>query len=573
MKRLFLLVVALLLVGAILPAAAQSTPDLEALAAYYPQNTALYAAFRTDDAFIDELDAIRAHLEAVLPAGAMDDTTFREMLDAFAGQAGSGDTFDSAVRSWLGDSASFGALSIDMLVNRQDEGPFMIVVSITDRAEAQAYFAGIAPADRMVVDEQEGYTLITPTGQSEPAAVYIDDQVLILTNKPETLPLRGTPSPSLMDNAQFQSALAALPEPSYALLSYVDYHALMEANLSEMQDSASMSASVGMSMDMLEPMLDIIGGMGFGLTVLDGHSLTADIGLGVDMSAMGDLAVDISAFAPFDPAFAEHLPAGTQMVMQSTNLAASVEQAFANIALAAEMAPAQSGQQPGPEEMLAGMNLAFRSMTGMELDDAILSWMTGQYAVGLTFDFEGLFQAGPEDMARLLQFAFIAENTNGEGAQALVAGLQEGLTQLAAMDRSGSVTISEETIGGAPAILISATSRGMRDPFELVIGGNESVFVIGTPAMARQALAPDGGLNSDAGYQEAAALALPGSPVLFYGSGDFLNAFIELGMLGRAMYSDAPELEVGPIFSSLGMSAVYDDVTVTTRMAVSLASQ
>ncbi|MBL8147672.1 MAG: DUF3352 domain-containing protein [Anaerolineae bacterium] len=573
MKRLVLLIVALLLVGAILPVAAQSTPDLVALAAYYPQNTALYAAFRTDDAFVDEMDAMRAHIEAVLPAGAMDGTTLREALDAMAGQASSGETFDAAVRSWLGDSASFGALSMETLVEKDDDGPFLIAISITDRAAAQAFFERIAPADQLVIDEQAGYTLITPANPDESAAVYLDDQVLILTNKPEALPIGGMPSPSLVDNAQFQSALAALPEPSYGLLGYVDYHAMVEASLSEMRDSAAMSASMGMNMAMLEPMLDAIGGMGLGLTVLDGRSLTADISLGMDMSAMGDMAVDMTAFAPFDPAFAEHLPAGTQLAMQGTDLAASIEQGLANMARMAETVPEQSGRQGSPEEVLAGLNLAFRGMTGMELDDAVLSWMTGQYAFGFSFDFDALLQAGPEDMARLMQFAFIAENTTGEGAQALVAGLQEGLAQLATLDRSGGITISEETIGGAPAILISVTSRGMRDPFEIVIGGNESVFVIGTPDMARQALSPDGGLNGDAGYQEAAALALTNSPVLLYGSGDMLNAIIELGMLGRSAYSGSQELEVGPIFSSLGMSAVYNDVTVSTRMALTLASQ
>lgn len=569
MKRLVFLVLALLLLGVILPAAAQSSPDLEALAAYYPQTTPLYVSFRTDDALIDELDAVRAHFAAALPAGAMDDTTLREALDNFGPLTGDNGTFSAAVRPWLGDMAAFGALSLDSLMGKSG-GPFVITISITDRAQAQAFFENLAPADAMQIDETGAYTLMSPTNSNEPAAVYIDDQVLILTNKPEALPIRGMPSPSLADNTQFQSSLAALPEPAYSLVSYVDYSALLQASMSEMQSHGSGDAAMA---NMLDPMLNAIGGLGVGLTILNDRSLTADFSIGLDMAAMGSaLPVDLSALPAFDPAFAAHLTAGTQLAIQGADLATSVEQSMASFDAMSEMWTDEHGTQNG--NPMAGLNLAFRAMTGLDLEDDVLSWMTGQYAAGMSFDFQTMLNSESADaLPRALQFAFVVENTTGEGAQALVAGLSDGLTQLASMGRRDTVTITGETAGGAPAILVSVESRGMREPFEILIGGNESVFVIGTPAMARAALAPDGGLDTDAGYQEAAAVALPNSPVLFYGSGDLLNTIFEMGVLGRSMPIYSQDFEVGPVFSSASMSAVYSGSAATTRMALTLSGE
>lgn len=571
MKRTVFLLIALLLIGAVLPAAAQSTPDLTALAAYFPPNTPMYVSFRTDDAMFDQLEAVRAHFNAALPGPLTSDTTVHQMLDEMLAAISSDGTFATAVRPWMGDSAAFGALSIENLMG-EDEGPMLIAVSITDRAQAQAFFEATVPAGSTNVTTTETYTLITPADSARPAAVYINDQVLLLTNKPEVLAVNGLPGPSLAENEQFQSSLAALPEPAYSLFGYVDYHALMQANMREMQAMQSGSAGMGMSLELMGPMLDAFGGMSMGVTVLNDRSLTADIGLEWNPAALGDLMPELPAFAPIDPAFAAHLPAGTQIAMQSTDLSASIQTALANLEtmIALEM---ENGAGPGgAANPLAAIGLGVRGLTGLDLEDDILSWMTGQYAFGFSLDFQTMLESmSDEALPRALQFAFVVENTDGAGAQALVAGLSEGLTQLTSADRTGSITITEETVGGAPAILISAAGRGMREPFEILIGGNDSVFVIGTPAMARAALAPDGGLDTDAGYQETVASALPSTPALFYGSGDFLNRMVELMFLGQSIGS-SQDMTVGPMFSSTGLSAVYSDTAITTRMVLTLSA-
>lgn len=571
MKRLGLLVIALLLIGSILPVAAQSTPDLEALAVYYPQNTPLYVSFRTDDAFIDGLDAIRAHFDGALPGPAMADTTIREALNEFAPLASNGETFDSAVRPWLGDSAALGALSLDSLMGEND-GPMLIAISITDRAQAQAFFEGLAPEGSLNVETTETYTLITPVQSIDPAAIYIDDQAMLLTNKPEALPVGGMPTPSLADNTQFQSSLAALPEPSYSVLGYVDYNALIQATFSQMADlransSASMGASMNQSMELLQPLLESFRGMGLGLTLLNDRSLTADFSLGWDSEAMSSLMADMTEFQPFDPAFAEHLPADTQLVMQGTNLAASVEQSLSNLETFATMEAQNNGTQGSAMNPLAGLDFAIRGVTGLDLQDGVLSWMTGQYAIGASLDFQTVLSSMSSDSLppRALQFAFVVENTTGEGAQALVSGLSDGLNQLAAMSRDGNVTITQETAGGAPAILVSIASRGAREPFEILIGGNESVFVVGTPDMARAALSPDGGLNSDANYQEATSVAVANSPVFLYSSAHFLNTLVEQAAL--------EVMAVSPVFNSASMSANYGESAFATRMVLTLSGE
>jgi hypothetical protein len=579
MKRFVFLLLALSLLAVVLPVAAQSTLDPAALAVYFPQNTPAYVSFRTDDGYIAALEAVRAHFNAVLPDPAMGDETLYDALDQLGPMTGSGETFAEAVRPWLGDSGAVGALSLDSMMGNGGDGPFLIALSVTDRAGAQAFFESLMPAGMADVEETAAYTLITPTNTREPGAIYIDDQVLLITNKPDVLPINGTPNPSLADNADFQASQSALPAGSYNIAAYVDYSALLQASMADMQAMSQMpgmgemAQSNAMMEEMLEGMLQAIGGMGVGFTILDDQALTVDVTLGINPIAFGEMMSDMSDFPAFDPAFAQYLPSGTQLAIQGTNLSASVEMGLANLSTIAGLQSGMDGSAQGDPG--AAIEFALQGTTGLDLQDDILSWMSGQYAIGLSLDFEAIMEAAfsGDVPPRALQFAFVAENTSGEGAQALVAGLGQGLMQLALMAREEGMTITQTTAGGQPAVEVSLQSPDMREPFELLIGGNDSVFVIGTPAMATAALSPDGSLNGDAGYQESVAWALPNSPVFLYGSGDFLNTFLEVAMLGRMMNDSVSGLEFGEVFSSTSGSGSYGDTSVATRLILALGQE
>jgi hypothetical protein len=345
----------------------------------------------------------------------------------------------------------------------------------------------------------------------------------------------------------------------------MDYGAFMQASLDQIM---AMSPRDAAQFESMLPLVGTFGDLGLGMTLLDGRSLAMDVSMTFDSEAM---AAMMPAVAPFDPAFAEHLPSGTQLAIQGADPAAYFEQMMTSLTMLAEVQP--GFDQGSPAEIMAGLEFAIQGVTGLDLQDDILSWMTGQYAIGMSIDLPILTEGSPseDDVARAFQFAFVAENTTGEGAQALVTGLTTGLTQLSQASPGNEVTLSEETMGGAPALVISIESRGMRDPFQIVIGGNESVFVIGTPAMAQAALSPDGGLNSDPGYQDAAAVALDSAVQFLYGNGDLLNTLLEVSLFGRPVGDEASELAIGPLFSSASISATYTQDDVSARMVLTVA--
>jgi hypothetical protein len=571
MKRLAWLLIVLLVAVLALPATAQSTPDVTALARYYPESVPVYVGFRTDDDYFAALEAVRAHFAAALPDMAMDDDTLYDALDRLGPMTGSGETFAEAVRPWLGDSGAVGALSLDSMTGNGGDSPLLIALSITDRAGAQDFFDSLAPDQAFTIEETPAYTLFTPTNGRATGAIYIDDQVLLVTNKPDVLPVNGLPSPSLADDANFQASQSALPADSYNIAGYMDYAAMLEASMADMR-AMGMGQQDAMMEAMLQPMLDAIGGFGFGLTILDGRALTADVAVNMDTSAMGPMMPDMSAFPAFDPAFAQHLPSGTQLAIQSTDLAATVEQSLNSLSMMAEM-QSQMGSNAPQGDPAAMLEFALQGTTGMNAD-SIFSWMTGQYAVGLSVDFDALMQSAFSGDASptALQFAFVTENTDGTSAQALVSGLSTGLTQLALMAREEGMTVTQLTLGGQPAVRLSLQSPDMREPFEITVGANEDVFVVGTPDMARAALSPDGaGLSGDAGYQESLAWVLPESPAFLYGSGDFLNTFLERMMLGGRAAGGMEQLAVGPLFSSTSGSGVYGETSVVTRLILALA--
>src|SRR5688572_10412527 len=117
MRKVFLLVLgaALLLALSITSVSAMPTDDLVSLARYFPDDTAVFFSVRTDDAFIDELDNLMALVGGNLPEGSMPPMTLRESLDDLIQQQyGLNESFDTTIRSWLGDTTAFGAVNFDV---------------------------------------------------------------------------------------------------------------------------------------------------------------------------------------------------------------------------------------------------------------------------------------------------------------------------------------------------------------------------------------------------------------------------------------------------------------------------
>ena len=132
MKKLlvsFVLVAGLL--GA-LPVSA-SVDDLTALARHFPDNTTMFVAFRTDDAFFADLDDFLAGIQALAPEVGTAASVL-DSLDLFTLSAVGRPSFAREVRPWLGSTGAVGLLegSADT-----QAPPLLVAFSITEQAATQ----------------------------------------------------------------------------------------------------------------------------------------------------------------------------------------------------------------------------------------------------------------------------------------------------------------------------------------------------------------------------------------------------------------------------------------------------
>src|SRR5689334_13761171 len=93
------------------PPAQERFGTLESLSGYFPKDTMLYAATRTDGAFVSTLDRLAQTVASQLPAGTIPPgfpDSLSTALDLLTTQAAGGGTFATTVRPWLGDTLAVG---------------------------------------------------------------------------------------------------------------------------------------------------------------------------------------------------------------------------------------------------------------------------------------------------------------------------------------------------------------------------------------------------------------------------------------------------------------------------------
>ncbi len=540
-KRLLVLtLLAGLLLGLVPALAASPTAELTALAQYFPFDAPAYAALRTGDDTIAELDKLLATVLAKLPAAVPvpENFSLQFALDSLAQEAGTAD-FATGIRSWLGDYAAIGLTVQDDPTTAASEGT-LLAAQITDRAAAEAFWKAIldrsgSSGPNYEVVEGDAFTLFAI--QSDPpidgGGLLFTDNVMLLgvENLQKLLVTRAA---KLAQNETFQQTLALLPASQYSGLVYLNVPAL--AN--DTPDSRMAAA--------------LLGPQALGFTLLDERSLVLDVAsqLG-DTSVLTGQGVTLPALSPVDPAFAAYLPADASLVAHASSLAAVYDSLLAT----ARATAGQNGQSPEDfEKNINQLKFAVRGFTGLDLEDDILSWMTGDFALFASIDSPAISRlleqvmSNQTPMLETLPFSagLVVEATDAAKAQALVAGLSKALTQLTAQNQD--ITLSTETIGGAAVTVLSApleVQSGFKVPFEVVIGANDAVFVIATRAAAAAILEGQPGLSGDAAFVEAGPYLLPDATSIWYMDNNgfsFFTGFMTLGLLGPA---------IGNVFDSI----------------------
>jgi hypothetical protein len=580
MKRAVLVLALLLMLGAAAtPTAAVPTADLTALARVFPADTAIFAAIRTDEAYIETLDGIIARINQVLPRS--------QRIDSLSDTLG---LFISMMEGWLGDTAALG-VNAALLLDDDDDNDFLaaaLAVEVTDSALAVDFMRGFLSSqvdfeDSYTVEESGGVTIFrpkTPRPRLDGVLPFMFTEDYMIVGNPEPVMNRMA---RLNSVPAFTETMGALPLGDYNIALYLDTQALLDAQMTALSELGG----IGEMDEALEQFAQAgrgLSGLGVGFAILDERSLIIDIVSRGDPGAIaGALGLEASASAeaqPIDLSFARFIPAGTPIVTHVTNLAGAYDTLLDAVRAGALLGGAEDITAEALAEIesgIAGIEFAVRGLTGLDLREEILSWMTGDLAIwlGLTpqaAEATSLFRALAAGLP--VDFGILVDaRPNPDGAAALVNGLKNALDfaarQLPA-DSTTSITVTDETIGGNPAVSVSIADPSLPFPIELVTGASADVFVIGTRAAAEAALNPRAGLDGDPAFQEALRYALEDTVQLQYLAGAPLAPLFNL-LQGGSSSSPQPS-EIISLISSSSISSTAADNTACIRLVLTLAA-
>ncbi len=279
---------------------------LESLSAYFPKDTMLYAATRTDS-MVASLDRLMQMVTSQLPKGVVPPefpANLTMALGLLTQQKVDG-TFPSTVQSWLGDTLAVGIYPAIRSAGGR------IVAKITDAKAAHDTILKWLPD--WISQGADGYTLIKPDNVRENSKIAIYPDVLILYSwsddvGPQELPMV---TPNVSSNPYYTTALARLPDTNYDMIAFVDTPLMLSYNERQGYHGEG---------DWIIPaaFYRTLGSTGFGVHVGNDQTLTVDVAqtlgntagldaLGVHFTGQGAaLNTDILTRVPRDSLFVAH---------------------------------------------------------------------------------------------------------------------------------------------------------------------------------------------------------------------------------------------------------------------------
>lgn len=524
MKRV-LVGIMLLLALQISPAAATPLDELTRLAGNFPDDTQVFIAFRVDDAFFAAVDDVIARAGATAPELVGEVPSIRRALDdsALAMTRGEED-FESLFRSWMGNTA---ALAVDNTASAMMGGDVraLIALEVTDRDATEAFLDDYVAANgRFEKSERYGGTLYESESSFNSHYLLLDDVVLAtLSGQQSARSLNLRVRDSLAESEAFTAALATLPADQYNIVAYLNLPEI----IAPIAAFAPMALGEGAPEDFdLTPVVEALGALTFGFTMVDEQSLVMDASLIVnDPTVFLESGVPLGDLPALDLDFAAYVPSNAGILIQEQNLGGSIMTLIAAVEEVgvqleeAGLYPLLQGTRnppyrPAELDVLQSFNLddiatfiqqSFRGMTGLTLEEG-LGWMSADYATYI-----GYSLTDPNTLN--LSLGVVTAVTDANAAAAFRDGLQNAFDQ-------GGVVYTTEGDNLVLSFLEDAFEEGMRElapEADLIIGLSDDVLVFGTRPSAEHALDPqDGGLAGTAAYQAARGAFLPDTHLLWY---------------------------------------------------------
>jgi hypothetical protein len=568
MRKLIVLVLLAGVLLAALPVTATPTAELTALAQYYPADTPVFFAMRTDAGYFETLDALQGRIQAVLPAGTPLGTRLSTGLDMLAQHIDPAGDFQSVFRSWLGDTVTFGLLSLEPSENSFDDPAIAVVFSITDQAAAEnaidQFFSRVAPDAEVNEEQLESGTLYEAASRN--VAFLLTDGALVLGNDADALARAMSTEARLNSSEDFNASLAALPMDEYDMALYIDSQAFTSA-MSEAAEDEDEAFS-----GMMSAFMNIASSQAWGFALVDNNSLVLDIATSTgDLSGLESLGFTMPpAGTPIDPAFAAHVPADAPLVFQGTDLATTYNYFIENFRAMAELQAAAGDEDAENfQQQINFVQATIGGLTGLDFQEEILGWMTGDYALFLNFNLAALENLG-EDFP--LDFGFVVEATDAAAAQAVVEGLVRALEQM----QPENVTLTREDISGVNVAVIENTEADNEGPSELVIGANDEVFVVGTRNAVADVFQPaDSGLAADPAFVAAQNYYLDNASSVLYFNPQALMPLAEMmssDMEVFAMRNGSRVLQaLADLANNASITSMMSEDGATARFVLTLA--
>ena len=593
------------LTGAVL---AVDTDDLTALARYYPAETPMFVANRTDDAYIAELDAVLSLLNRnmdgdLLPPG----FGLVDLLDQLAFDA-TGRSFERAF-GWLGNTAALGLTSLDDIMTAPVP-PLLVAFEVADFEAAREFWTMALGEFELNVIEEDDYIAFESW---DSGLVLTEDVALLAPELSIAMAAYKHAGDTLADSELFRGTFDLLPLDSYNIALFVDNESVLAFNELMMMD-AMMASPEPMPFDLSAfnaamAGQDAVPAVVMAFTIVEGRNLVADIAVQVD-EAVQMAAPGYVEQLPIDLDFAAYLPAYSQFVMLDNGFGPQVMSVFAaldaigpmiqeliDLMLPMIMMEMQSGPGMGPGmpgqpdadaalemlEMLdvSGFNLGgflynqletlFAGFTGLNLEADVLNWMTGDYGM-----FISLIPV-ESDLEFSLDVGFVTEATDPDAAAAVVAQLAEAASAYRLDSRMETMGAGEALVLTAPirlplrALNLPAELLAQTPELDLLVGSDDEVFVVSSRPGAAFALErASTSLLDNAAYTYAQdTLFLDDTTTVLYIGTQALVQNLPAGVIGDPFLHAELQLVISQIESATITGSVVDGGSIA-RLTLTL---
>lgn len=505
-KQISLILLLILLLGMFV-GGVQATPvaELTTLARYAPQDSTVFIAIRTDDAYIQALDSLLADLNArtggqMLPR----DFTLRNALnELFTDMSDIPNGFDSAIRPWLGDTAAI-ILPTGIDLSGNTEPAVLLAASVANRGAAMFFlnlaFTGVSP------EQGPGGTLIYAAPGAPFSAALTEDALLLAENRAnlELAVFPNEDAAKLTTHSGFQATIDALPAGDYNIVAYANLTSLI-AEVGVMLDEGL--AEMGLPGDDLniQDLLNQAGYLGAGLTILNGRSLTADLALVPTDAPTGAVSAGV------DQDLLARVPSSAALVILDDGLGDRISGLLGFVEQLSDMLETSGtmdemlGDAPAAlrglrlRDFVTFIRLSFRGTLGLDLDET-LGWMNGSFALHLS---------GTSDGGNLvLNPGFVMALDESARAGDLVGAIAGLMTD------SFATATYEDNVLTMPATLYNRRADASHD---FLLAHTSDLLVAGTRPSVEFALDPSGNsLLDNAAFLDEQAIFLDDATAIWF---------------------------------------------------------